>query len=257
MTAVLTYHDVARADCQESVGFPGTRAARYKLTPEAFAEHLASIASTDVRVGRFESGGDTPEVALTFDDGGASADDVALALESREWRGHFFAITSRIGSPGFLDADGLAELARRGHVVGSHSHTHPTYMGRLDPETIDREWVESRALLAEILGEAPDIASVPGGFVTPAVIDSAARAGYRVLLTSEPRSVPRQAGSILVVGRYAIWSTTAAATAAAYARGDTAARWRLLLEWKAKTAAKRLSPYLYERARGVRARRRR
>ena len=132
-----------------------------------------------------------PAVALTFDDGGASATEIALGLERHGWRGHFFATTSRIGSPGFLEKEELVELARRGHVIGSHSHTHPTYMGRLDQRSIDREWTASRALLAEILGEAPEIASVPGGFVTPVVIDSAYRAGYRILLTSEPRSRPR------------------------------------------------------------------
>jgi hypothetical protein len=108
-------------------------------------------------------------------------------------------------------------------------------------------------VLTDILGEPPGIASVPGGFVTQEVIDSASRAGYRVLLTSEPRSRERRAGSIIVIGRYAIWSTTPAATAARYARGDAIARWRLLLEWKAKTAAKRLSPTVYERARTIRA----
>ena len=194
-------------------------------------------------------------MALTFDDGGASASDIACTLERHGWRGHFFVTTSRIGSPGFLDEGRLLELAKRGHLVGSHSHTHPTYMGRLDRRSIDREWSESRDLLKEIFGDAPDIASVPGGFVTPAVIESAACAGYRILLTSEPRSRARRAGSMLLMGRYAIWSTTPAVTAAKYAQGDLLARWRLLLEWKAKTAAKRLSPNLYERARSVRARR--
>jgi hypothetical protein len=127
-------------------------------------------------------------------------------------------------------------------------------MGRLDRSSLDTEWTRSRDRLAEVLGAAPDVASVPGGYVTPAVIESAARAGYRILLTSEPRSRPSSAGSMLVMGRYAIWSTTSAATAARYARGDALACWRLLLEWKAKTAAKRLSPALYDRARRVRAR---
>ena len=253
MTFILTYHDVAPVERQESVGFAGLTAARYKLTPEAFSEHLASIEATRTQVGVLASEQHLPSAALSFDDGGASAADIAVALERRGWRGHFFITTSRIGSPGFLDERGLVELTQRGHVIGSHSHTHPTYMGRLHRQSIDREWSESRALLAEILGATPDIASVPGGFVTPSVIDSAARAGYRILLTSEPRSRPRRRGSILVLGRYAIWSSTPAATAARYARGDPWACRRLLIEWKAKTCAKRLSPTLYERARMLRA----
>jgi peptidoglycan/xylan/chitin deacetylase (PgdA/CDA1 family) len=206
-------------------------------------------------VGLLRKEGALPEVALTFDDGGASAEHVARLLEEYGWRGHFFVTTGRVGSQGFLTPPELVELTSRGHTIGSHSHTHPTYMGRLDRQSIDREWVESRARLAEILGEPPRIASVPGGFVTPAVIDSAARAGYGILLTSEPRSRPRRVGPLLVMGRYAIWSRTPAAIAARYARGDLLACGRLLIEWKAKTTAKRLSPALYERVRRGRARR--
>jgi peptidoglycan/xylan/chitin deacetylase (PgdA/CDA1 family) len=249
LTFILTYHDVVSEDRQDSVGFDGTAAGRYKLTPDAFAEHLDSIAASGAQVGLLRAGEQPPAVALTFDDGGTSAKDIAQELERHGWRGHFFATTSRIGSPGFLEEEELVQLARRGHVIGSHSHTHPTYMGRLDQKSIDREWVESRALLADVLGEPPDIASVPGGFVTPTVLDSASRAGYRILLTSEPRSRPRLAGSTLVLGRYSIWATTPAATAAKYARGDVLACWRLLLGWEVKTAAKQLSPTLYEKAR--------
>ena len=237
------------------MGFTGPTAARYKLTPEDFAEHLASVAATGASIGLLHHERRLPEVALTFDDGGASAEAVAIALERHGWRGHFFVTTSKIGLPGFLTQEAVIELARRGHVIGSHSHTHPTYMGRLERTQIDREWTESRALLGGILGEAPAIASVPGGFVTRAVIDSAARAGYRVLLTSEPRSRPRRRASVLVLGRYSIWASTPAATAGKYARGDRLAHWRLLLEWAAKRGAKSVSPAAYERARAIRARR--
>ena len=83
-------------------------------------------------VGLVLPGARRPRVALTFDDGGASALDIAGMLERRGWRGHFFVTTSRIGEPGFVGPDAVRELAERGHDVGSHSHTHPTYMGNLD-----------------------------------------------------------------------------------------------------------------------------
>lgn len=251
---VLTYHDVAPIDRREDVGFAGRTAARYKLTPETFAEHLAAISETHASVEVFRDEQPLPDVALTFDDGGSSAPEIARSLEELGWRGHFFVTTDRIGAPGFMPATTLVELAGRGHVIGSHSHTHRRRLGMLDPKIIDREWQESRARLGDILGTLPTIASIPGGLLTMPLIESAARAGYRVLLTSEPRATVRQVGPISVIGRFAIWSTTPAATAAKYARGGALAGWRLLLEWKAKDAAKRLSPTIYEQARRVRAR---
>lgn len=254
MAFVLTYHDVAPADAHASVGFPGPTAARYKLTPEAFAAHLEAIAATGVEVGLLDGEGAAPRVALTFDDGGASAPTIAAMLERHGWRGHFFVTTSLIDAPGFMTSEALLELVERGHIIGSHSHTHPTYMGLLDRRSLEREWSESRARLAAILGAPPAVASVPGGFVTPAVVEAAERAGYRALLTSEPRSRPRRVGAMLVLGRYSIWSTTPPTAAAGYARGDPWAQWRLLVTWKAKIAAKRVSPRLYERARHALAR---
>lgn len=254
MPFVLTYHDVASVDRRQAIGFAGETASRYKLTPEAFAAHLAAISETHADVGLIRDGEPLPAVALTFDDGGSSADDIARSLEEFGWRGHFFVTTSKIDSPGFVTAATVAELAGRGHVIGSHSHTHPYALGKLDRGVIDDEWTRSRTRLTEILGSPPTIASVPGGLLTPALLESAAAAGYRVLLTSEPRAGLRRTGSMLIVGRFSIWSTTPATTAAAYARGGALAGWRLLLEWKAKGAAKRLGPGFYERARRVRAR---
>lgn len=256
MTAVLIYHDIAHEPERESIGFPGPLAARYKLEPARFEEHLEAIATTGVEVGLVEQGGSAwPQAALTFDDGGATALAAAAALEARGWRGHFFITTSRIGTPGFLDADGVRELATRGHAVGSHSHSHPTLMGRLPGPEIAREWRQSRDVLAELLGAPPDSAAVPGGSLSDAVIREAAAAGYRLLMTSEPTTRRSRHDDLTVVGRYTIWATTQAGQAAGYACGARAARARLWLEWNAKGIPKRLTPRLYQSLRRVRARR--
>ena len=126
-------------------------------------------------------------------------------------------------------------------------------MGRLPAQEIAREWRTSRELLGELLGAAPSSASVPGGFLSRAVIEGAEAAGYSLLMTSEPQSAPRRHGELTVQGRYTVWSSTPARVAAAYARGDRAARARLWLEWNAKGVAKRLSPEAYQRLRRLRA----
>jgi peptidoglycan/xylan/chitin deacetylase (PgdA/CDA1 family) len=250
---VLMYHDLANADEQDRAGFPGAVAGRYKLAPDRFEAHLDAIAATGARVGLWAPARSRAPVVLTFDDGGASALDAAAALERRGWHGHFFITTSRIGTAAFLSADGVRELAGRGHVVGSHSHSHPTYMGRLSRSELDREWRESRAILGDVLGEAPTGASVPGGFFTRDVARAAAAAGYSSLMTSTPRSHVDLRDGLPVLGRYTIWATTPPSTAAGYARGAPLPRARLWVEWNAKQAAKRISPRAFERLRRLRA----
>jgi peptidoglycan/xylan/chitin deacetylase (PgdA/CDA1 family) len=250
----LMYHDVATPEEREQIGFPGPLAARYKLEPAAFEAHLDALAATGLELAPL-AGVDDPEPAasLTFDDGGASAPAAASALERRGWRGQFFITTSRIDTPGFASSEQLRELDRRGHVIGSHSHTHPTYMGKLTRAALDQEWSQSRELLGEVLGTPPRTASVPGGFLSEEVIASAAAAGYELLFTSEPTARVVQRG-ILVRGRYTIWATTPARVAASYAQGNTIACGRLWLEWNAKKLAKSTSPRVYQALRRVRAR---
>jgi len=243
VTVALIYHDVAVADELDRYGFGGPAAARYKLDPDHFEAHLDAIAATGVTVGLVQR---HAAAALTFDDGGASALRCAEAVERRGWRGHFFITTGRIGTPGFLAAEEVRELARRGHAVGSHSHSHPTYMGALDGNQLAEEWCRSREVLADIIGHPPDVAAVPGGFMSPEVIAEAARAGYRLLMTSRPSSRPRRYQGLLVHGRFTIWSTTTPARVAAYVRGDRLAQVSLWLAWQAKTAPKQLSPRAYE-----------
>lgn len=266
----LMYHDVVPYAEREAVGFPGPLAARYKLEPGAFEAHLQALAETDLWIGTLAADGSPavhgpsaahgssavdrplPQVLLSFDDGGSSALQAAAALERRGWRGQFFITTGRLGTPGFMSAEQLLELVRRGHVVGSHSHTHPTYMGKLSRRELDREWGSSRVVLEEILGEPPLTASVPGGYLSDSVAASAAAAGYEVLFTSEPTAKVTSRNAV-VRGRYTIWSTTPAAVAAAYARGGRLACGRLWLEWNSKKLAKSVSPSAYELLRRIRA----
>jgi peptidoglycan/xylan/chitin deacetylase (PgdA/CDA1 family) len=248
----LMYHDIAPAALREQVGFRGPLAARYKLDPATFESHLDALAATGLQVETLAGPQGAPDVAVTFDDGGRSALAAADALQRRGWRGQFFITTARIDTPGFLSAAQLLELAERGHVIGSHSHTHPTYMARMSREQLREEWTRSRAVLAEILGSAPATASVPGGYLSQAVIAAAAAAGYELLFTSEPTARVIRNG-VVVRGRYTIWASTPARVAAAYALGRPLACGRLWLEWNAKKLAKRASPAVYERLRRLRA----
>src|SRR6187549_1531107 len=86
--AALMYHDIVAADTADSSGFPGRDAARYKVTPERFVEHLRALTATPwpVRSGP----------AITFDDGGVGALTAAALLERHGLRGHFLLTANYI-----------------------------------------------------------------------------------------------------------------------------------------------------------------
>jgi peptidoglycan/xylan/chitin deacetylase (PgdA/CDA1 family) len=229
--ATLTYHDVVPRAERSSSGFVWAGADRYKLTPEQFEAHLDAIGDADV--------------LLTFDDGGVSALTYAApALERRGRRGVFFVTTSYVGGDAFLDADGIRELAARGHEVGSHSHTHPA-LSRLPRAQVDEEWRRSRDVLGEILGAPVRSASTPGGFLSRAVWESAAAAGYERLYTSEPWLRPRGP----VHGRFSIVESTTPEKVAALCRGDRRAVLLDRASWEARKVAKRTLGPVYSRVR--------
>lgn len=241
----LLYHDVVPAGRPEVSGFQSPDADIYKLSVEEFDRHLAAIAASAqaplaTMATALTPGGEGRPVLMTFDDGGASAARIADTLEALGWRGHFFITTDYIGTPGFMGPEGLRELRRRGHVVGSHSASHPPRMSACTPAQLDHEWADSVRRLSDILGERVDVASVPGGYYSRAVAESAARAGIRVLFNSEPVTRLHEVDGCLVVGRFGVQQGVPASWAAAVARGDRAPRLRRWLFWNGKKLLKRV-----------------
>jgi peptidoglycan/xylan/chitin deacetylase (PgdA/CDA1 family) len=250
----IMYHDVVEDGDFESSGFPGEGANVYKLRRDDFERHLqaihAAIPAGAVRtIAQYpRPSGSLPErpVFLTFDDGGASFHTpIADMLEALGWRGHFFITTGRLGQPGFLASGQVRELHARGHVIGSHSCSHPTRMAALARSEMDREWRESLATLSAIVGEAVTVASVPGGYYSRQVGESAAAAGIEVLFTSEPTVTAATLGGCLVLGRYVVKRGMPPEWSAGLAAGRRSFRWRQTALWKAKRVAKSLGGGAY------------
>ena len=247
----LEYHDVVAGEAFDASGFPGPDAASYKMRRRDFEAHLAAIEAAYVGPRRtvvetpVERGAPTPAV-LTFDDGGVTAyTETAEPLERFGWRGHFFVTTDFLGTPGFLSRAQMRELRGRGHVIGSHSCSHPLRMSQCPPAQIDREWRESVAILSDALGEAVTVASVPGGGYARHVAQSAAAAGIRFLFTSEPVASTHLVDGCRVIGRYTLRRATPAATAARIAVGDLAPRAQQWAAWNAKKVLKRTAGSAY------------
>ena len=206
----LLFHDVYRRHPSES-GFCSPGADRYKLTVDQLSAQLDGVGSArldePLLVTSLIEGSAAPArpVLITVDDGGSSYHrDFADQLEARGWRGHAFVSTDFIGQPGFLTVEQLRDLDRRGHVIGSHSASHPPRFSACRRGWMVEEWTRSRQVLEDILGHQVVVASLPGGYFSAAVAETAAESGLQVLFTSEPVTRTHREGACLIVGRYAI-----------------------------------------------------
>ena len=79
--------------------------------------------------------------------------------------------------------DDLAELVRRGHTVGSHSHTHPMLGTIKNEEESYYELKTSFDLIREKLGFAPQTISYPLGSYDETVARQAKEIGYQLGVT--------------------------------------------------------------------------
>ena len=181
----LMYHDVVPAGAEDTSGFPGRDAALYKVTPGQFDAHLEAIQ---------KSGGAASQASSSPSTTAASAMTAADVLERRGLRGDFFVTANYIGRPGFLTRTARAP---RGHVVGSHSCSHPLRMAHCDWSQLTTEWSRSRAVLMDILGVPVHEASVPGGDYKRVVAEAAALASFATLFTSEPARTEKAIGGIV------------------------------------------------------------
>ncbi len=251
MTAALLlasfgYHDVV--EDPRASGFQRSGALPFKHSAAAFGQDLEAIGAAPAvpcLITEIDLSKPGRHVLLTFDDGGKSALYIGDALARRGWRGHFFIVTSLIGRASFLDAAELRYLRSCGHLIGSHSHTHPDIFNALPPRRMLEEWHVSGDALSQLLGECCATAAVPGGDISPQVLESAAAAGLRTLFTSEPWPVPHRVHGCWILGRFIAKSSTSSARIGALAafRGWRAA----LLVRRAKVLARAALPALYRR----------
>lgn len=241
----LLFHDVYVSDPVES-GFASEAANRYKVSLADFDALLSELrqARTDAPILATEIAATTAgdPFLLTADDGGMSYYTwMADRLEDRGWFGHCFVSTDFIGRRGFLDVSHLRELDRRGHLIGSHSASHPPRFSALPFDRMVAEWAHSRRVLEDVLGRPVDTGSVPGGYFSAAVARAAHEAGIRVLFTSEPvRRISSTEEGLVMVGRFTIRRGDPPDTAARLAGASPWARSAQWISWNAKALVKPL-----------------
>jgi peptidoglycan/xylan/chitin deacetylase (PgdA/CDA1 family) len=244
LVASFGYHDIT--DLPGESGFQRNGARPFKLDEQQFREHLdriAGIPTTPALVTQVDLANPGKHLLLTFDDGGKSALYTGDELCRRGWRGHFFISTGLIGRRTFLDPSEIRHLRSCGHVVGSHSHTHPDIYRELTWEQMIVEWGRSSDTLAQLLGEPCTSGAVPGGEISGQVLRSAAASGLRYVFTSEPWLRPRIVRGCWVLGRFCVKASSTPQQV------DELARFRgwnkKLFIRRLKTAAGRSLPPLY------------
>lgn len=199
----LMYHCVYRNNPDET-GFTKNGADQYKLSVKDFEKQVRLICkyftSHNINV--------SEKVCFTFDDGGRSFyDEIAPVLERYGLKGIFFITTKYIDTPNFLTRQQIRELYDRGHIIGSHSHTHAN-LAKLSVDACKEEWRNSIEILKSIIGEDITYASIPGGYCTQKVVFAAFDNGITRLYTSETTDRIKFFGNSHLFGRYVVHRNT-------------------------------------------------
>jgi len=248
----LLYHDVIDGSDIDASGFSGPGPAAYKLSAIDFHKHLDAIASSAQKFrremfcgNRFGVMNPTP-ILLTFDDGGSSAHTiVAPMLEARGWRAYFFITTRMIGKPGFMNAEQIQDLTSRGHIIGSHSASHPKRISQCSDSELATEWDESIESLSELLDRRIDIASIPGGFYSRRVAAAAGKSGIRILFTSEPMQSTTRVKNVTLIGRFSVKRGDPPELPAKIVAGQISQRLWQYAHWNTKKLAKNVAGPIY------------
>jgi peptidoglycan/xylan/chitin deacetylase (PgdA/CDA1 family) len=201
----LMYHELeveGRPLCQSEQGY-----VRYVVREPHFREQMNWLRSQGFRGLSVSDALDKKSagsLVITFDDGCESDLTVAAPiLHQANFGATFYITVSYLGRPGYMVARQVRELSDAGFEIGSHSVTHP-YLSDLTDAQINREIVESKIQLEEMIGRPVHHFSCPGGRWSPKVAEIARRAGYHSVTTSriaanDSRTDPYELARIVVM----------------------------------------------------------
>jgi peptidoglycan/xylan/chitin deacetylase (PgdA/CDA1 family) len=174
MRAILTYHSIDPSGSPVSVH------------PDAFARHLAWLASGSVKVMPLEALIAAPDaadaVAVTFDDGMENLREALPRLVERKLPATVFVVSDRTGGYNdwggkrvagiphlrLLDWSELRRWQAQGISIGAHSRTHAD-LTTLPPAALDEEVRGSADIIQREIGVRPRSFAYPYGAVNDAV----------------------------------------------------------------------------------------
>ncbi|MEM6988279.1 MAG: polysaccharide deacetylase family protein [Pseudomonadota bacterium] len=174
----------------------------YAVSETAFAAHLDALAArghqfVDASVFTQHAQCEKP-VLLSFDDGHQSnAQFVAPVLAERQLPGLFFITTDWTDTrETFCTCSDLRAMVAQGMTLGSHGCSH-AFIADLDTARARAELADSKMKLEDILGQAIDSLSFPGGRFGARDLHLAAELGYRWVYGSVFGVHPVGAGGVI------------------------------------------------------------
>ncbi len=239
----LLYHDIiSNIENYDSSGFVAGYSNVYKFYQDVFETHVKKISQSQSKKYEFE---------FTFDDGGIGSLVAAKTLEKYQMRGIFFITTTLIGKKGFLSEKDIQSLVNRGHIIGSHTHTHPMVMSDCSEDELLKEWGESCRILNSIIGSDIICASISGGSYSDTVAKTAYKVGVKKLYTSEPQSTIKEYYGMEIIGRYSIQRTLSNTEIFSILKGSKLYRAKQYLYWNFKKIVKKYFFFAYKKVRSV------
>jgi len=128
---------------------------------------------------------------FTFDDGNASDLEAARRMRSHGIDGSFFVLVGRIGRPGYLAAQDIAELVGLGMEVGLHGRDHVDWR-EADDATLFSEIDQAAQELSVICGREIGSLAIPYGAYDRRVWRYLERSKFTRIYTSDRgASAPR------------------------------------------------------------------
>jgi len=184
-TVFLMYHELeiaGRSFCHSEPGY-----VRYVISASDFRAQMELLRNSGwqgLSVSEALKFSLSPTVAITFDDGCETDLLIAVPILREQGFGATFYVTvGFLGRPGYLTAAQLREITNSGFEIGCHSLSH-SYITDLDQAGLNREIVEARHELEQILGEPVKHFSCPGGRYNQRILNTARLAGYCTVATS-------------------------------------------------------------------------
>jgi peptidoglycan/xylan/chitin deacetylase (PgdA/CDA1 family) len=117
------------------------------------------------------------EIALTFDDGPDPivTPRVLDLLDQRQAKASFFCVGAKAAAYPAI----IQDIARRGHSVENHTHTHPAAFATYGVRRLRREIEASQETLAGLCGRRPAFFRAPAGVRSPLLDPVLARLGLQ------------------------------------------------------------------------------
>jgi peptidoglycan/xylan/chitin deacetylase (PgdA/CDA1 family) len=241
----LAYHDVILENKHNDSGFKNSSAISYKIDYDEFELQINKINEAKkfipVTINDLVEKNLPDCFMLTFDDGGVSAfTSIKDILDKYKWKGHFFITGKYINKKGFLSTEQIIQLKNDGHIIGSHSWSHPLIISSLNDDELNYEWKKSIDILEDILNEPIITASIPGGFFSNRVAKSVINSGVKFLFTSEPVRRSYYIQECQIFGRFSVKKNFSNEQVISLIKSSSLEQYRQYIFWQYKKLGKTL-----------------